>query len=573
MLARTVVVALLSCFGCFDESMAARSLDGKERAAALIAGLEVPHAPGGVVGVIDLRTGEWVLRKAFGLADVGAERRNTVDTIFGVASVSKQFTAAAAAIAAHEGYFSLDDDIRKHVPEIPDYGRPITIRHLIHHTNGLRDDGWLAKLSGRPSLYSTQAQLIRLFGRQGGVNFPAGEKFRYGNTAYVLLSEIIERKTGRALHAYAKQKIFDPLGMAHTFYIGDPGGAKNYAIPYQREGAGWSDTGAFDELARRGTGGVMTTLDDYGRWVRNLLAKESKLEGGTELTRMLLEPDHLADGSLNGYGFGLELGSYRGLQSIGHDGSGGGYKAETIVFPTESLGVFAFWNNSVYPAATVLQVVDLFLDGGNGNAATAREAGIRLPQADLESLVGSYREASLGSVIVVSRNESGLIIQYKDISYPIEPLSRAKFRTPANFRMEFDRDESGRGIRLRQDAGSDWVIGTGVFERIPPLTIAPGQLAAYAGNYYSRDIDTTYRLTVEDGRLVMRNPRSEPGALGSQSHPVVLQPSVRDEFISISNRLVFQFERGDKDRLRGFSLNAQHGWVTRLEFERTGGDE
>ncbi|MBL8270250.1 serine hydrolase domain-containing protein, partial [Steroidobacter sp.] len=511
---------------------------------------------------------QWLLQKAFGLANVDTGKRNGVDTIFCVASVSKQFTATLAAIAAHNGHFSLDDDIRKHVPELPDYGRPITIRNLIHHTNGLRDDGWLVKLTGRSSQYSTQPRLLRLITRQQGVNFLAGEKFSYGNTAYVLLAEIIERKTGQSLHAYARQKIFGPLGMVNTYYIGDPQGPKNYATPYQREGNRWANTGAFTELARRATGGVMTTLDDYGLWVQNLLAKDSKLDGGAELTRMLMAPDRLIDGSSNEYGFGLELGAYRGLQSIGHDGSGGGYKADTIMFPTRLLAVFAFWNNSVYPTDTVLQLVDLFLDQPGGESVSAKEKVIDVPAADLKPLVGMYREASVGSAMLVSMTGTGLTIAYRDPPHPIQAVSRSRFLAPGHLQLEFERDGQGRGIRLRQDKSSDLVIGTGIFERVQPPVLNTKQLSVYAGDYYSRDVDATYRFKVDNGRLVMNIVGSEPGEVGSQTKTVVMQPSLVDEFVSIPDRMVFSFQRDGGRGPSGFLLNAHHGSILRLPFKR-----
>lgn len=524
-------------------------------------------APGGAIGVLDLRAGRWRIKDAFGFADLAHAVANTGDTVFGIASVSKQFTATLAAIAAEEGRFSLGDDIRRYLPEIPDYGRTITIRDLIHHTNGLRDDGWLVKLTGKPGRYATQEDLIRLFARQRGVNFPAGREFRYGNTAYVLLAQILERTTHQALHDYAREKIFAPLGMIHTYFVGDPAAARGRAVAYQLEDGAWVDTGLF-EPARRGAGGVMTTLDDFALWVRNLLSPDSRLAGGSELLKLLRSPARLADGSTSDYGFGLELGAYRGVPTIGHDGSGGGYKADTLILPEQSLGIFAFRNDSVYPADTVLRIADLYLDATAKSRATAREPAVTLTAAQLDSLVGIYREPSLGSIIGVERGTSGLTIRYNDPRVPIESLSATRFRTAADQRLEFERDSSGRGRRIRQLPGGDWTIGTGVFERIAAELPTARQLDALIGAYRSDELDSVYELSVDADHLTATIEGAEPGALGSAAHPILFQPTVANEFVSIADRMVLRFERDATGRPCGFLMNAQHGWVTGLRFER-----
>ena len=331
-----------------DVVMSAPSAPGDRadelRAGELIRSLERPGEPGCALGV--MRQGRWLLKDAYGLSDLDQRTPNTPDLVFGIASITKQFTAAAAAIAAEQRYFSLNDDIRKYLPELSEHVTGITILDLVHHTNGLRDHGSLVSLTGQADRYQTLEARLALLLRQAGTNFPAGTEFRYGNTGYLFLAAIIERTTGQSLAQFTERNIFRPLGMRDTYF--GTGTRKNVAraLPYSRNGDGWRNTDAMvAEPADFGSGGLMTTLDDYGKWTRNLFAPSSPLVGGTRLTKRLRSPGQLRDGTAVPYAFGLRLDPYRGIETVAHSGSGAGYKALAMMFPRQQLTVIGFCNN------------------------------------------------------------------------------------------------------------------------------------------------------------------------------------------------------------------------------------
>ncbi|MBL8267174.1 serine hydrolase domain-containing protein, partial [Steroidobacter sp.] len=348
-----LVLALASC-----TTHAAAPVSPATQAAAFLASQEKSGEPGCAVGV--LQGGKWAFKGAYGLADLESKARNTPQLVFGIASITKQFTAAATAIAAHQKYFSLDDDIRKYLPELPDYGQPIRISDLVYHTDGIRDHGRLVSLTPTPEKYETQAARIALLARQRALNFAPGTQYLYGNSGYLLLAEIIQRTTHQSLAVYAEQNIFRPLGMKHTYFGSDTRGTEGRALPYSRVKDGWRNTDG-EAPASFGSGGLMTTLDDYSKWADNLFAERSRLAGGTALTDLLHTSGRLRDGSPVTYGFGFRLNAYRGLEQVGHSGSGEGYKALAMMFPQRKLGVFGFCNNGVYAQEVVMAVADMFL--------------------------------------------------------------------------------------------------------------------------------------------------------------------------------------------------------------------
>lgn len=310
-----------------------------------------------------LRDGKQVYRKGFGMASLEWGVPIGPDTVFYIASVSKQFTAAAIALLAEDGAIALEDDVRKYVPELPDYGKPITVKHLVHHTSGLRDYLFLSSLAGfdQADTYPL-ARALALIARQKGTHFPAGTQHRYSNTNYLLLSLIIERASGKSLREFADERIFKPLGMKNTrFYddhteivegraMGHDGDAKN----------GWKLSRT--SFALVGDGGLLTTVDDLVQWDRNF--NDNKLgKQGQRLIERMTTPGKLDDGTPIGYGFGLGMDDYRGLPTVAHGGAFIGYRADMLRFPEQKLGVYVLCNNmSANPSKLTRAVADLVLE-------------------------------------------------------------------------------------------------------------------------------------------------------------------------------------------------------------------
>ncbi len=275
-----------------------------------------PGSPGCSLGVI--RDGEFVYRKAYGLASLELAVPLSSQSVFYMASVSKQFTAASVVLAAERGYLSLDDDVRKYIPELPDYGHVITLRQMIHQTSGFRDFFTLLSLSGHDGAdFNSPEEIFKIVVRQRGLNNIPGEEWIYSNTNYFLLGMVVKRATKKSLSEFAAENIFQPLGMSHTLFYDDhtlvvPGRVAAYdSGPHDSFRVDWSTT-----FALVGSGGLMSTVDDLLLWDRNFYA--NRLGKGT-LVQELQTPGVLNNGNKISYSMGLDLGNYRGLPIVEHE--------------------------------------------------------------------------------------------------------------------------------------------------------------------------------------------------------------------------------------------------------------
>lgn len=320
-----------------------------------------PGSPGCALGVV--RDGNLVYKKGYGAASLELGVPLTPESVFYMGSVSKQFTAASVVLAAEQGFLSLDDDIRKYVPEIPSYGKPITLRQMLHHTSGFRDILSLLFLAGRNSedIHPT-SELLDLLSRQKALNFTPGDEFLYSNTNYFLMSVVIRRATGEPLSQFAEENIFKPLGMAHTSFYDDrtvvlPGRVAAYA---PRPGGGfrvdWSTN--YDMV---GGGGLMSSVDDLQLWDRNFY--DNKLGKGTLLKEMQTQ-GVLNNGKQIQYALGLFISKYRGLPIVAHDGANFGYRTMLLRFPQQRLSVICLCNlGTSNPLRLSYQVADVYLEG------------------------------------------------------------------------------------------------------------------------------------------------------------------------------------------------------------------
>lgn len=552
--ARRAVATLSLCLWSAISSSAPVSTSAT---AATLASFEKPGEPGCVVGV--LQRGKWAFKGAYGLADLPSGKRNSPDLIFGVASVTKQFTAAAVAIAAHQGYFELRDDIRKYLPEMPDYGTPITIAELVYHTDGIRDHGRIVPLTGQPQRYDSQASRVALLARQRALNFEPGTQYMYGNAGYLLLAEIIERTTRQPFPAFVEKNIFRPLGMKHSYFGSQTRGTAGRAMPYSRRSGTWRNTDG-EAPATWGSAGVMTTLDDYAKWASNLFAERSKLPGGTQLTKLLQRHGTLHDGTPVDYGFGLRLHSYRGVRQVGHSGAGDGYQALAMMFPDRQLGVFGFCNNGVYAHEVVMAVTDPYL-GLPPPGTTSSGERVQLPPEQLQRLAGAYREPQFRLPMFVQADSDALIIDGDAKRYRYLPLGDTRFRNEENIIIDFGGPADAPAQTLNQLEGRKY--GSGVFSRIQTAAPTVAQLNGFAGDYYSADLDATYQFSVRDGQLTAHivNGRSFPNGIG-------FQPVLADEFVAIDERMVVRFTHDAGGGIDGLDLTHQFGWIKDVRFER-----
>jgi CubicO group peptidase (beta-lactamase class C family) len=320
----------------------------------------VPYAagptPGCVVGVT--RDGALAFEKAYGLADVARGTPLTTSTRFYIASLSKQFTAMSIVLLVQDGRLSLDDSVRKWVPELPSFGKRITIRQLLHHTSGLRDYMTLLALSGWPSDGElTEQQFLALMHRQKTLNFAPGDEFLYSNTGYALLAIIVKRASGESLRDFAARRIFTPLGMTSTEFRDDLARTiPDRAIGYETTERGIVETNPRIEVV--GDAGVYSTIEDLAKWEGNF---ENPRVGGAAAIAMMMEPGRLNNGQKIPYGLALTLGEIRGVDMIAHSGAFGGYRTEMVRFPEVDIGVVTLCNTSAVSPTLAEQIGTLML--------------------------------------------------------------------------------------------------------------------------------------------------------------------------------------------------------------------
>src|SRR5580704_4443905 len=290
-------------------------------------------SPGCALAVI--KDARIVYKRGYGMADLDHNIPIGPASIFHIASISKQFTATAIVLLAQEGKLSLDDEVRKYIPELPDFGEPITIRHLIHHTSGLRDQWDLLELAGwRYSLdLITDDDVMALISRQKSLNFKPGSKHLYCNTGYTLLAQIVKRVSGQSLREFTLNRMFRPLGMNNTHFRDDHAEiVKNQAYGYVRDRSKGGFRLSVTNFDTVGATSLLTTVEDLALWDQNFYEPRA---GGKALIEQMIERGKLNDGKEVDYAFGLSRGKYRGLATVDHAGSDAGYRADLLRFPDQ----------------------------------------------------------------------------------------------------------------------------------------------------------------------------------------------------------------------------------------------
>ena len=418
-LAPAIAVALLvQAAAVFGQQVASPSLD------AIFHNFASSQSPGCAIGVA--RSDGPVLAKAYGMADLEHGVPLTPQSVFYMGSVSKQFAALSILLLERDGKLHLDDRVRTHVPELPDYADTITIRELLHHTSGLRDYLTLSRLAGHSSDYViTERDVLNMLARQTQLNFKPGTEHLYSNSGYVLLSIIVHRIAGRPLDEFARERIFSPLGMRGTRFQHDhtavvPG----RAIGYVSRNETWRIGNSLLDVV--GDGGMYSTVDDMLQWA----AAFERPEFAPLLSRMQT-PGRLGDGQAiaNGYGMGLVQGVYRGVPTVSHGGSLAGYATNFLRFPADKLTVVTLCNASnANPARLAQTVADLYAPVGMTPAAPI--SGTDQPQTRTtvvsrelgQALVGLYYSAELDAIYRIVTTSDATLLEIG--SSPSRPFER-----------------------------------------------------------------------------------------------------------------------------------------------------
>ncbi len=431
----------------------------------LFAAWDKTTTPGAALAIV--KDGKIVYERGYGMAKLEDGIVNTPDKVFDIGSVSKQFTAACVGMLVREGKIRVQDDIRKYLPEMPAYEKPITVDHLLHHTSGLRDYGTLLELAGfREDADSpTVEEALEIVWRQEKLNYTPGEEYSYTNTGFFLLGQIVERVSGKSLNAFAQERIFKPLGMTKTLFQDDHTQIiKDRATGYT-EGEGgfkicmsnWDETG---------DGSVYTTVRDLYLWDQAFYTNVL----GKDLMDMLHTPGVLNSGRKIDYAWGLVVTEHKGLKVVRHSGSWAGFRAALVRFPEQRFSVIILANlDSIDPSGLAFKVADICLAGQAKKAppeaqkndeiapAAKEKAPFSAPGiAELAAYTGAFvSEELLGATYVIKVVKDKLVLKRRDIpEAELKAMAPDKFALPAyGFNAEFTRGNDGKINGFKVNAG------------------------------------------------------------------------------------------------------------------------
>ena len=529
------------------------------RVDALFAAYDRDDSPGCALGVY--RDGAIAYARGYGMADLERRVPITPKSVFDLGSTSKQVTASSVILLAQEGKLSLDDDVRRWIPEMPVYQRPVTIRHLLNHTSGIRDYiGLLAMGGARMDDVTTEEEALAAIVRQRELNFAPGDEHLYSNSGYFLLSVIVERAAGKPLREFARERIFAPLGMTRTHVLDGyddvvPDRALGYA---PRQGGGYRAD--MPRWLQTGDGAVFSTVEELLLWDRNFYDPRV---GGAGLLTELHATGRLTSGRALDYASGLMVTTHRGLRTVMHGGSWGGYRAELMRFPDERTSVAVLCNvGSSDPSRLARGVAEIYLEdrmeaapaqaAAPASASAQAAPAVQVEPARLQALAGLYRDPASRATRTISFADGKLFVGV-GTRYELRPRSATEFAVVGIPLVSIAFQASAPGRLVWTQAGEE----PQTFEKLALVTPTADELAAYAGAYFSEELQATFTLSVVDGALTLRRPAAEPSPL---------RPLIRDEF-SVPGATL-RFMRDGAGSVSGFMLDA--GRVRNLRFVRTG---
>jgi len=497
------------------------------------------------------KDGKLVYSRGYGMANLDHGVANTPQTPFHVASVSKQFTAASIVLLAQEGKLSLDDDVRKYLPEVPDLGTTITLRQMIHHTSGLRDQWDLLEMAGwkySQDLISDD-DVLRLMSKQRKLNFAPNSQYLYSNMGYTLLALVVKRVSGQSLREFTTERIFQPLGMSNTHFRDDhaeivPGFANGY------ERAGDSFRTSVTNFNTTGATSLLATAEDLLRWDENFYTGQV---GGKAFTGQMEQRAVLNDGEQLAYASGIAHETYRGLAAIGHSGSDAGYRAHVLRFPVQHFGVAVVCNIAeARPADLGKGIADVYL-AAELQPKPAKEAvkSVKVSARSLRDKAGIYLDRVEGSVLRLEEKDGRLqAVDFYGETRPLIALAATRFRLePFDVELEFagDTKQSDLVSRPKDGKPKHW-------SRVPSFEPTAAQLDEYLGSFASEELDVRYYMQIKDGVL---------HAASLRRNPQPMKPITQDVFTNEQGMLLFT--RDAAGRIDGFALTGNRARDIRFD--------
>ena len=501
-----------------------------------------PDSPGLALAVI--RDGGLIFTQGWGLANLEYDIPVTPSTVFHLASVSKQFTAFAIARLLQQGKISLDDDLRKYLPAMHDFGTPITLRQLLSHTSGLRNQWTLLVLAGeRNGDVVTQADVLRLLENQTELNFPPGGKFEYCNSGYTLLAEVVARISGQTFAGFAQAEIFGPLGMTSThFHTNSLEVVPNMAYCYYPSlGGGYHKNILNYETV--GPTGLYATVEDLAKWIANV---QHPRPGDAVPLAMMQESGRLNNGETTGYGMGLFIETYRGARLVQHGGADASYRSFVLWFPDLHLGVALASNlGSIDAREIALTAAEIYLAGQlpplKAAVPDAHPPGISLSPSELDQFVGKY-DSAYGDLTELTRVGDHLEARTdNDPAAVLTAQAGDRFALDGDW-LVFQNLPSGRAMQFTNRWGER-------YQRINAAADPQPDLTSYAGDYWSDELETFLKIHLKDGQLVLELYRHGEFPLRSVA-PNVFATTPGNWWFEV------KFQRNPQNTITGLRLNS-----------------
>lgn len=547
------------------------------RTDSVFAGWDRTNSPGCALAVV--KDGRIVYSRGYGMASLELGVPISPRTVFDLGSVSKQFTATCVHLLARDGRVNLDDPVRKYFPQLPDYaaqthGRAITLRHLLHHTSGLRDYNDLMILAGHYEAdRTTKQQALDIIFRQKALNFEPGSRFLYSNTGYFLLSALVEQVSGQSLRDFAAARVFEPLGMTHTQF----NDRYNRIIPGRAAGYGSGEAGFANYMSdweQTGDGSVFSTVEDLATWAASF---ETGALAGPALVDSLQAPGRLNDGTPITYASGLDNTPWHHLRAVRHNGAWAGYRADLLRLPEQHMAFICLCNLAdMNPSLLNDRVAEAWLPEAVAAAAAAAAARtsatpaapdgtegletmptVPQPAAELSRFVGRYQNAERGLLEVALSHDTLSAGGSTIMTTPLRPVGGGRFaraggRTPILFVAEGGGVHPPARITLHIRGATPAGF---TFERLAPWEPTPAALRALENPYYSDELAVAATFRVADGVPQL--------ALGEQA-PMRLEALTVDTFTCDFGEV--RFRRDGAGRGLGFTLGT--GRAPGIEFRR-----
>lgn len=513
---------------------------------AILQSYNKPNSPGLSIGIV--KDGTLIYAKGIGLASVEKNIKNDTKTAFSIASIAKQFTASCIWFLMQEKKLSLEDDIRKYLPEMPNYGTPIKIKHLLNHTSGIRNYHTIMDLQGfdYDSEYYNNVTVLQLAFNQKGLNNKPGEKVLYSNTNYNLLTLIIERVSGKNLNEFAKDKLFLPLQMnSSCFKISSTQIIENKAEGYQfTDGKYISNTSSQESY---GAGSMASTVEDVLKWIAVLNGTNSKLKS---LSKFLIHCEKLENGEKAKYARGVMVDKYKGFQTISHSGFGWGGQSQLITVPEKNIGIIIMTNlESINPTPISYQILDVFI-----NEKTIEKSNTKklYQNENFNTFIGQYKEMNSAMKMEIFVENDTLKAKGSQAKKGIGLLAfeKSKFHRMNNESVTYDFTKNKNHDLIISFGGTPFYFKKAQF--VKPETV---KINEFVGTYYSEELNTTYTFYEKDNKLFLAYKNNENIALSTIEI---------DEFGN-NARTSYQFKRNQNNQIVSMELSSE-GTVKNINF-------